>query len=185
MIKQTVIFLSQGVYKMKWIGALLFISITTWIGFEWSNKLNKRPAQIRQLKSALQILEAEMLYSQLPLQAAFQSIADQITQPTKSFFESLSKNMELKNSDLLELWDEQVNEYINQSSLGNTEQEILKQFGRTLGQHDFNQQQKHIQLTTTHLDRELEDARENQHRYGKMAKTLGFLGGLFIVLLLI
>src|SRR5690625_1149866 len=103
---------------MKWIGALLFISITTWSGFEWRNKLNKRPAQIRQLKSALQILEAEMLYSQLPLQAAFQSIADQITQPTKKFFESLSENMQLNNSDLLGLWDEQVNEYINQSSLG-------------------------------------------------------------------
>ena len=170
---------------MKWIGALLIISITTWIGFEWSNKLNKRPAQIRQFKNALQILEAEMLYSQLPLQAVFNTISKQIPEPIRSFFHELSKSMEANNIDLLNLWDEHINELLKRSSLGSNESEILKQFGRTLGQHDYIQQQKHIQLTTAHLDRELEDARDNQTRYGKTAKSLGFLCGLFIVLLLI
>lgn len=170
---------------MKWIGALLFISITTWAGFEWSHKLSKRPAQIRQLKNALKILEAEMLYSQLPLRAAFHSISEQISQPTKSFFHGLATNMKASDVDLLLLWDKQVNLFINSSSLGKNEEEILIQFGRTLGQHDFNQQQKHIQLTAAHLERELEEARDNQLRYGNMTKSLGFLCGLFIVLLLI
>lgn len=170
---------------MKWIGALLFLSITTWIGFEWSNKLNRRPVQIRQLKNALQILEAEMLYSQLPLRAAFIAISEQIPAPIQSFFFNISEKMNTNQIDLLYIWDEQVDELIKVSSLGRNECEILKQFGRTLGQHDYLQQQKHIQLTTTHLDRELEDARDHQYRYGKMAKNLGFLCGLFIVLLLI
>lgn len=170
---------------MKWIGALLFLSITTWIGFEWSHKLNKRPVQIRQLKNALQILEAEMLYSQLPLQAAFLTISEQIPEPIKTFFVNVSQEMSTNRFDLLEIWDGQVNELLSVSSLGRNESEILKQFGRTLGQHDYLQQQKHIQLTTTHLDRELEDAREHQQRYSKMARNLGFLCGLFIVLLII
>jgi len=170
---------------MKWIGALLFIGTTTWIGFEWSKKLNNRPKHIRQLKNALQILEAEILYSQLPLQEAFTTIAKQIPQPMKSFFGELGKDMEKKNPDLFSLWEKQVEALMDVSCLSGNEQEILKQFGRTLGQHDFAQQQKHIQLTVSHLDRELEDARENQTRYGKMAKSLGVLCGLFIVLLLI
>lgn len=170
---------------MKWIGALLFLSITTWIGFDWSNKLNKRPLQIRQLKNALQILEAEMLYSQLPLQSAFSIISEQIPEPMKSFFLNVSEEMVTNQIDLLYIWDKQVNELLSKSSLSKNETEILKQFGRTLGQHDYLQQQKHIHLTTTYLDRELEDARDHQLRYGKMAKNLGFLCGLFIVLLLI
>lgn len=170
---------------MKWFIALIFISITTWIGIEWSNKFNQRPTHIRQLKNALQILEAEMLYSQLPLQEAFITIAEQMPIPTKLFFNSLAIEMEKHTGDLVSLWDEAVEQLMNKSALGMNEGEILKQFGRTVGQHDFQQQQKHIQLTVSHLDRELEEARSNQYKYGKIAKSLGFLCGLFIVIVFI
>ncbi|MFD2045975.1 stage III sporulation protein SpoIIIAB [Ornithinibacillus salinisoli] len=170
---------------MKWIGALLLISTTTWLGFDWSQNLTKRPRHIRQFKNALQILEAEILYSQLPLPDAFATIAKQIPEPSKSFFFTLSDAMAKRKVDLVPTWESAVEKLINISSLTSNEKEILNQFGRTLGQHDFSQQQKHIQLTITHLERELQDAIDNQHKYGKMAKSLGFLCGLFIVLLLI
>lgn len=170
---------------MKWIGALLLIGTTTWIGFEWSRNLTKRPKHIRQLKNALQILEAEIVYSQLPLHDAFQTIAKQIPQPAKAFFKDLASELAAHSVDLPEIWEENVKRYIAVSCMGGNEKEILNQFGRTLGQHDFMQQQKHIHLTVNHLDRELQDARDNQYKYSNMAKSLGFLCGLFIVLLLI
>ncbi|MEN2464731.1 stage III sporulation protein SpoIIIAB [Ornithinibacillus sp. FSL M8-0202] len=170
---------------MKWIGALLFIGVTTWLGFEWSNKLARRPKQIRQLINALQVLEAEILYSQMPLHDAFLSIAKQIPEPCASFFQSVANKMMGTNSYFDLVWEECVANYMDNSSLTSHEKEILLQFGRTLGQHDFDQQQKHIQLTIKHLERELDDARDEQDKYGKMAKNLGFLTGLFIVLLLI
>ncbi|MGM8365106.1 stage III sporulation protein SpoIIIAB [Virgibacillus sp. W0181] len=170
---------------MKWIGALLFIATTTWIGFEWSNHFHKRPKHIRQLKNALQILEAEILYSQLPLQDAFQTISNQIPYPTNYLFKQLSNKMTGNRIDLGYLWNEQIEKYMNISAIGANEREVMKQFGQTLGQHDFYQQQKHIQLAIKHLDRELEEARDNQQRYGKMAKSIGFLCGLFIILLFI
>ncbi|WP_188453684.1 stage III sporulation protein SpoIIIAB [Virgibacillus oceani] len=170
---------------MKWVGVLLFIGTTTWIGFEISKRLNNRPKQIRQLKNALQILEAEILYSQLSLKDAFETIASQIPQPSQSFFKSLSDGMQKSGTDLSNLWKKRIDKFMKESALGNNEKEILLQFGQTLGQHDFIQQQKHIQLTVSHLNRELEEARDNQYKYSKMAKSLGFLCGLFIVLLLI
>ncbi|WP_077326913.1 stage III sporulation protein SpoIIIAB [Virgibacillus siamensis] len=170
---------------MKWIGALIFIAATTWAGFQISKRLNERPKQIRQMKSALQILEAEILYSQLSLKDAFQTIARQVPGPVGNFFDQSGASLEGKNPDLHSDWNYCLNELLYVSSLGGNEGEILKQFGQTLGQHDFDQQQKYIQLTIKHLDRELEEARENQHRYSKMAKSLGLLCGLFIVILLI
>src|SRR5690625_2785995 len=101
---------------MKWIGALLLLSVTTWIGFDWSNKLNKRPIQIRLLKNALQILEAEMLYSQAPLQDAFIVISKQIPEPIKCFFQNISEQMKINQSDLLEIWEEEVDEQIGRAS---------------------------------------------------------------------
>ncbi|MFC0299323.1 stage III sporulation protein SpoIIIAB [Virgibacillus soli] len=169
---------------MKWIGALLFISTTTWAGFEWSKRLVNRPKHIRQLKNALQILEAEILYSQAPLIDAFELISKQIPKPTKYFFQMLTSDLNKNKTDFLEIWEKGVATYMKQSSLGPNETEILYQFGRTLGQHDFTQQQKQIVLTLNHLDRELQEAKASEARYAKMAKSLGFLCGLFIVLLL-
>jgi len=152
---------------------------------EWSKKLNNRPKQIRQMKNALQILEAEIVYSQLPLQDVFFKIARQIPAPLNAFFENLNQVMQQDHIELYDVWEEKVDELKTFSSFDTNELEILKQFGRTLGQHDFYQQQKQIQLALTHLERELEDAKENQHRYGRMAKSTGLLCGLFIVILLI
>lgn len=170
---------------MKWLGALLCLGAATWIGFEWSRKLNERPKHIRQLKNALQILEAEILYSQLPLIDVFKIISKQVPKPMSSFFYQLSLSMQEVASNLDKIWDRQLNELKTSSSLGKNEREILSQFGKTLGQHDFQQQQKHIHLAINHLERELQDARDEQYKYGKMAKSLGFLCGLFIVILLI
>ncbi|RYG74662.1 stage III sporulation protein SpoAB [Lentibacillus lipolyticus] len=170
---------------MMWIGALLFIGTTTLIGFEVSRRLNERPKHIRQLKNALQILEAEILYSQLPLPEAFATIAKQIPEPLSTFFYDMNCSMQKTATDLYSAWNSRVSELLETSSLSESEGEIMKQFGRTLGQHDFDQQQKHIHLAIKHLDRQLEEARENQFKYGKMAKSLGVLCGLFVVLLLI
>lgn len=170
---------------MKWMGALLIIGITTWIGYDISHHLNKRPKHIRQMKNALQILEAEILYSQLPLIDAFETIAHQVPRPIQSFFDSLVHKMKSPGFNLIEIWDECVEHLMKISSLGTNEAEVLKQFGRTLGQHDFHQQQKTIQLSISHLERELEEARDEQYKYSKMAKSLGLLSGIFIVLLLL
>ncbi|GAA0416752.1 MAG: stage III sporulation protein SpoIIIAB [Bacillota bacterium] len=170
---------------MQWIGALLFIGTTTWIGFEWSNRLANRPKHIRQVKNALQILEAEMMYSQLPLQDAFESIKKQTPFPIHSFFDQLYKNMNKDSKDFYVVWQKSLDDLMDISSLGNNEKEILLQFGQTLGQHDFLQQQKHIQLAANHLDRELENARDYYQKYGKMTKSLGVLCGIFVVLLLL
>jgi len=170
---------------VKWIGAILFIIATTSTGFDISYRLNNRPTHIRQLKSALQILEAEILYSQLSLHDAFQTIGNQTPHPINMFFKELAIHLETKTSDLYPIWELQVDMLLKHSCLKSNEKEILLQFGQTLGQHDFSQQQKYIALTIHHLNRELEEARMNQSKYSKMAKGLGVLCGLFIVLLLI
>ncbi len=46
----------------KLIGAAIIIIATTWAGFEAAKKLSMRPRQLRQLKVAMQSLEAEIMY---------------------------------------------------------------------------------------------------------------------------
>ncbi|MDY0405605.1 stage III sporulation protein SpoIIIAB [Virgibacillus sp. 179-BFC.A HS] len=169
---------------MKWLGAFLLLCTTTWIGFEWSKKLSDRPKHIRQLINALQILEAEIVYSQLPLQEAFEVIGRQLPKPANLLFAQVAVALQSNTANLTEIWSASVNQWVKLANLDKNEQEILLQFGATLGQHDAVQQTKHIQLALHHLEREMQEARDQHIKYAKLAKSLGVLGGLFIIVLL-
>ncbi len=51
---------------IKLIGAVLIIVATSWAGFEAARHLTERPRQLRQLKVALQSLEAEGVLDMTP-----------------------------------------------------------------------------------------------------------------------
>lgn len=170
---------------MKLLGAIFIILGTTWVGFEIAKKLSERPRQLRHLKSALQSLEAEIMYGLSPLSEACQSLAKQLPKPISYIFERFSYYLQKQEESVDRAWAQSLQETWHLTALLETELEIMQQFGTTLGQHDKENQQKHIRLTIAHLEREEQDAREKRNRYEKMIKSLGFLAGLLIILLLI
>ncbi|MFE8702518.1 stage III sporulation protein SpoIIIAB [Cytobacillus sp. FJAT-54145] len=170
---------------MKIIGAIFIIVATTWTGFEASRHLNERPRQLRQLKSALQSLEAEIMYGHTPLHEASRRLAEQLSKPLSWFFESFSKKLTNSETTVKDAWEESLVEMWKFTAFKQGEFEIMKQFGETLGRHDRLSQQKQIRLTLTHLEREEADAYEKQAKYEKMVKSLGFLSGLLLIILLI
>lgn len=169
---------------MKWIGAIIFICMTTFLGFDFSKRLNERTKQIRTLIQSLQLFEAEMSYSSFTLREIFLNISKKIDGPLSDFYKKLSERLNDYVDDFITIWDEELIECMKNTSLKDNEKEILQQFGRNIGQHTFIQQQKHIKLTIHYLQLQLEEAETQRQRYGTMTKSLGVLIGLFIVILL-
>ncbi|WP_400242311.1 stage III sporulation protein SpoIIIAB [Niallia sp. JL1B1071] len=169
---------------VKIIGAILILASTSWGGMEFSKLLSQRPKQIRALKSALQSLEAEIMYGHTPLHEASRRLAEQLSDPLSSFFGSFAERLIKEDTTVKEAWSLSLNDIWKKTAMKDTELEIMKQFGETLGRHDRFSQQKQIMLTLTHLEREEEEAREIQGKYEKMVRSLGFLSGLLIVILL-
>ncbi|MDP4169131.1 MAG: stage III sporulation protein SpoIIIAB [Bacillota bacterium] len=170
---------------IKLIGAIFIIISTTWTGFEASRHLSERPKQLRQLKSALQSLEAEIMYGHTPLHEAARRLASQLSKPLSWFFESFAKKLTDTETTVKDAWELSLKEVWKLTALKQAEFEVMKQFGETLGRHDRHSQQKQIILTLTHLEREEADARDKQDKYEKMVKSLGFLTGLLLIILLI
>ncbi|WLD92001.1 stage III sporulation protein SpoIIIAB [Alkalihalobacillus sp. AL-G] len=170
---------------MKVIGAVCIILATTWIGFEWAKRLQDRPRQLRQLKVALQSLEAEIVYGLTPLNEACSRLSTQLKPPLSWFFVRFSEQLQSGRTSVQEAWEESLVIIRKHSALQKGEIEILKQFGAMLGRHDREHQQKQIKLAIVHLEREESEAVEIQHKYETMIKSLGFLSGLLIVILLI
>ncbi|UOQ50617.1 stage III sporulation protein SpoIIIAB [Gracilibacillus caseinilyticus] len=170
---------------MKLLASLLIVGSLTWIGHEYARNLANRPRIIRMLKSALQILEAEIVYSQSTVQEALFAVSKQIPQPISSLFHDLASDIAQEKEQLYPVWELHINRFHQKQPLQAEDREILQQFGRTLGQHDVTQQQKYIRLGITHLERSLVEAEERNQQFGNMSRSVGFLIGMFIVLLLL
>ncbi|MCH1626617.1 stage III sporulation protein SpoIIIAB [Ferdinandcohnia quinoae] len=169
---------------IKILGAIFILLATTWAGFEAARHLSERPRQLRMLRTALQSLEAEIMYGHVPLIDVALHLSTQIPKPISWFFESFAKKLQEGEVSVKIAWEESLTKVSRLTAFKQGELEILKQFGETLGQHDRSSQQKHIILALTHLDREESEARDRQLRYEKMVKSLGFLSGLLLVILL-
>ncbi|MBD1378804.1 stage III sporulation protein SpoIIIAB [Metabacillus arenae] len=169
---------------IKLLGAVFIVLATTWTGFEAARHLSERPRQLRQLKAALQSLEAEIMYGHTPLKDAAEHIASQTAKPLSWFFERFAKRLTKGHTSVKTAWDDSLDQIWKLTAFKKGELEVLRQFGETLGQHDRVSQQKHIRLALTHLEREEADAIDKQQRYERMVKSLGFLSGLLLIILL-
>jgi len=169
---------------IKIVGAIIILASTSWGGMEFSKVLSERPKQLRQLKSALQSLEAEIMYAHTPLHEAARRLADQLSYPLSRFFADFSTRLMQEETTVRDAWTNCLEGIWKTTAMKQPELEIMKQFGETLGRHDRISQQKQILLTLSHLEREEIEARNNQAKYEKMVKSLGVLSGLLIVILL-
>ena len=169
---------------MKLIGAIFILLATTWTGFEAAKFISERPRQLRQLKTALRSLEAEIMYGHTPLSEAALHLAKQLSRPVSWLFEQFHQKLQSGETSVKQAWNESLEEVWKFTALKNGELEVLRQFGETLGQYDRIAQQKQIMLALVHLEREEQDALEKKARYEKMVKSLGFLAGLLLIILL-
>ncbi|MBD8070409.1 stage III sporulation protein SpoIIIAB [Bacillus sp. PS06] len=169
---------------IKVIGAILIISASTWIGFEVSRHLTERPRQLRYLRTALKSLEAEIMYGHIPLDEAALNLSRQMPKPLSLFFDTFSKKLRTGETLVRQAWEDSMKEVWKLTAFKQGEYEILKQFGETLGQSDRISQQKHILLALTQLEQEEIEARDKQTKYERMIKSLGFLSGLLLIILL-
>ena len=170
---------------MKWIGALFIIFSTTWLGFYFAGRLSERTKELRAWKLALQSLEAEVMYSQLPLQEASRRIAKQLNGQIQIFLIGFANQLETSALSAKEAWKHSLQEYAEKVAIKDSDIQVLLQFGETIGMHDKISQQKQIILALKHLEREEQEAIDSQSSYERMSKMLGVLSGILIVILLI
>lgn len=171
---------------IKLLGAILVITACTLIGFEVANKYKLRPLQLRALRSLLNLLEAEIVYLSTPLPLALEKVARYASAPLNSLF--IMARDELLSGDGItagEAWVKAVDSFQDKSCLDEEDLNILRQFGAGLGGSDKDEQIKNIQLTKELLKQQEWKADEKRYKNERMWRSMGFLSGLAIVLILL
>lgn len=170
---------------LKLIGAVLVLVSASMVGWQISGSYARRPLQIRALLVALQMLETEIVYGMTPLSRAFVKVGKRVDAVVGKLFLLAAEMLETERAQSAEeALHLAMERQWPHTSLRKQEKEVLASLGLVLGSSDREDQEKHLRLAVTHLRGLEEEARLEQAKYEKMYKSLGFLGGLLVVILM-
>lgn len=169
----------------KLIGALLLLSACGYSGWHVSRSYARRPVELRQFISALQMLETEITYAATPLPDALTGIAERVDTRVASFFEYAAKELKTaRGTSAREAWSTALQKYRTGSTMDRGDLSILNSLGNNLGLSDRDNQAKHLRLTLEQLKMAQIRAEDTAAKNVKLWNYVGLLGGLIIVLAL-
>lgn len=171
---------------IKGIGALLIVISSGLLGILISSKYSIRPKEIRKLRFSLQMLETEIVYGSTPIPYACYNVGCKSDNPWKGFFLAVSDNLLNRRCfSMEEAWNQSILDILQDSCLKQTDIELLRNFGRVIGKSDTEDQKKHFKLIYAQLEHHEKIAEDERKTNEKMYKSMGFLLGAAILIILV
>ena len=167
---------------MKIIGALIIVVSSSWIGFLIAREFNLRPIQLREVQTALQMLETEISYGVVPLPEAFGRLAENLSKPVSEIFIIAQKRLK-EGATANDAWREAVKLTYEDTALISADRKVLLDLGYNLGQSDADDQLKYLKLTRDKINSLYQRALTQREEKVKMWRYLGVLTGLVVVIL--
>lgn len=169
----------------KLLGGSLVILSCSMIGFLIAGQYQLRPKILRNLQTAISMLETEINYGHSPLPEALKNIAKKCDKGISELFLNTVKYIsERSGLTAGEAWEEALEDFFPNSNLSRADMEILSAFGKYLGATDIQDQIKNIKLTLIHLRQQEVAALEERQKNEKLWRYLGVLSGIMVFLLL-
>lgn len=170
---------------VKLISAVLILFSASMVGWQIGRYYAHRPIQLRALLVALQMLETEIVYGLTPLHRAFVKVGHRVCEDVgKMFLLAAELLITERAQSAEESMKQAMSRLWSQTALRKQEKDVMASLAVVIGSSDREDQQKHLRLAVTHLRGLEEEARAEQEKYEKMYKSLGFLGGLLVVILM-
>lgn len=171
---------------LKGIGAVLIILSSGLLGIMLSGKYSLRPKELRKLRFSLQLLETEIVYGSTPIPYACYNVGCKSDKPWSQFFHSVSRSLlERRFFSMEEAWNEGIAECLSNSYINLADKELLRNFGRIIGKSDTEDQKKHFKLIYAQLEHQEKIAEDERKNNEKMYKSMGFLVGAALLIILV
>lgn len=169
----------MGIIKVLLL--ILIFGLAVYIGNLKAKKYIDRVKELTSIKSALNILENKIKFTQTPLDEIFKQIAKSNSEENiVKIFETMSK---IRNENIHKIWKNVINTH--ETNLNNDDKKILLDMGNILGATDVEGQVSNIRITTSFIDKQIQKAEEEKEKNVKLFRTLGIVSGLTIIIILI
>ena len=166
---------------IKWVIYGMILVTSTGIGILYAQKYQKRVTELKDFKTALNMLKTKIRYTYAPLNDIFSDISKSVNSKVSSIFENAIIHMDRKSAT--DSWNMAINE--TETSLTKEDKEIICQFGKLLGKTDLDGQINEIDLSLNFLEAQIEKAEDEKQKNAKLYKSLGAITGIGIIIVLI
>lgn len=170
----------------KIAGAILVVAASSGLGFSLSNRLKARLNTLEQLKRMIFLLKGEILYANAPLEEAFERVGGKTGGFLGDMFVAVSKRIaDQRGEPFFTMWKEEILKMGKESPLSDKDRQELSSFGEHLGYLDSQMQERTILLYLEQLDLSISYLRDNQKEKSRLYTSLGVMGGLFLVIVML
>lgn len=169
----------MGIIKSFFL--FVIFGLTVYIGNSKANQYVNRLKELISIKSALNIFENKIKFTQSPLAEIFKNIAENCSEKSiQNIFQALALD---DITNIHKRWKNIINTV--ESDLNSEDKKILIDMGKFLGTTDVDGQVSNIKITSSFIDRQIEKAEQEKEKNVKMFRTLGIISGLTMIIILI
>lgn len=170
---------------VKLLGSLLIMGACGLMGLGVARNYALRPRHIRALQWGLKMLETEIQYASTPLPLALRRVARGVDPAVSSLFARAAGLM--VDGDPLpasQAWEGALEEFSRSTALCPEDLEVLARFGQYLGISEKAEQIKNLQLAKQQLAQQEVKAEGVKSRQEPLWRTMGFVVGLTLAIVL-
>lgn len=158
----------------------MIISACSGIGFAKSNDLQSHLNELEEIKKLFYLLRSELQYTRAPFAEVFEKIAAKVEEPYRAWLINLSQRLSEKaQGSFWEIWCLSITENLQKANIKVDELEELKSVGKNL------EYKESLDLFIEQMEYRIKNTRESYRSKRKLCKSMGIMGGIFLVILLL
>lgn len=169
----------------KIVGSVVILGATSYAGWQVGGTYARRPAELRDLQTALAVLQTEIEYGATPLPAALRCAALAAGPAVAPLFRETAERLEggggITPGDAMR---DVIATGLPGSALKAEDLEVMRALAGVLGASGREDQVRHLVLARERLAGLEAQATDLRTRYEKLARYMGVLSGAALVLIL-
>lgn len=171
---------------IKMLGAILVLISTYAIGSLLALQIKEREKWLRDIKMSVFLLMGELEYNQMPLAEALELTGRRHGGRLETFFKTAAEELRKKEGiSVKEIWQQKSKEALKDSPLLKEQREEFSELGLYFTEADREARKKSVEFYLSRLEEDLKGLRENGADKAYLCRTLGMLGGIFILILVL
>lgn len=164
----------------------LILIITSIMGFMFGNIYSKRAKSLLDLQYCIRVLQSEIINGSTPLPEALENVSLKGRGSIAKLFKLIKEDLITeKREDIYISFSLQEEILKNRYAFNSQDIEIFLYLGKILGKTNSKDQDKNMKFIINQLENHYIEAEEEKSKNTKLYRTLGFLTGLGVVIILI
>lgn len=171
---------------VKLVGAVLVLTSAYAMGSVLALRVNEQEKWLKEIKTTLFLLLGELEYRQMPFPEALEAIGERHTGRLSAFFRVLSEELRKKEGfSLQDTWKRLAVPTVKDSPLTKQQKEEFAELGGCFAETDRETRKNALEFYLNRLEEDIVVLREMGGKKAYLCRTLGMLGGIFLLILVL